>query len=601
MYTLGLHIGHDASAVLMKHNKILGAVQEERFSRTKNHTGYPEAAVEYLLELAKITATDIDYISVAGAKIGEEIPKDILMRRFGLPHSKIRYSIMTILAALFNSNFLRKCLYDDQRATGIISDGLRNKGFVNAQIEFHDHHLCHAASAFYASPFDEALIVTQDGKGDRSSGIICLGRGAEIIEIHRQNEIDSLGQIYAAVTEFLGFKPNRHEGKITGLAAYGSKPSGVDSFRDIAQIVDGCVLNRLRIQRRSLFKSGIPPRTIIAMFANHPQHLAYQIRYLSILAWLKKHFSSVSREDLSFAVQNAVEGWATQLINQTCSKLKLEKPVNLCLAGGLFANVKINQRIFEYNENIENLYVQPAMGDGGLSLGAAYLTVLKKSNKDTTLLTMDNAYLGQVFDDDSIEEILNLETDIKFYYSENIEKIIAKMVYKGNVVGRFNGPAEWGPRALGNRSILLRPTDKNSNDYINVRLNRSEFMPFAPSVLDTQAVRYFKNYMSKQVAAEYMTITYDVNSDEINDIAAVVHVDNTARPQIVKKSVNPSYYKILEEYYNLSGIGCIVNTSFNLHEEPIVNSPQDAIRALKLNAIDVLAIGNYVVQRVSKT
>lgn len=598
MYTLGLHIGHDASAVLIKKNKILGAVQEERFSRIKNHTGYPEAAIAYLLQSEEISPKDVDYVAVVGIKLGEEIPTEILLQRFGLGYSKLRYFILMVFAALLNSNFLRKRLYNHNRASGIIIDGLKKKGFVKAEIEFHDHHMCHAASAFYASPFDEALIVTQDGKGDGSSGVICVGSGDKIVEIKRQSEIVSIAQIYAAATEFLGFKPNRHEGKITGLAAYGSKSNNLDHFSSLYKVIDGCITSNLRIQKSSVWKNAPNLRTAIAILANHPDHLAYQIRHVSILAWLKKYFNDLSREDVSFALQASVESWTTELVDQVYNELYDGESINLCLAGGLFANVKVNQRVFESNENIDNIYVQPAMGDGGLSLGAAYLTAIDNSGDNQALEKMVNAYLGQSFDDNAIEEILCLEEEIKYYCSDNVENIIAGLIHNGDVVGRFNARAEWGPRALGNRSILLKPTDKDSNEYVNERLNRSEFMPFAPSVLDTQAKRYFKNYSSHHLAAEYMTITYDVADDEVNEINAVVHVDNTARPQIVKEATNPSYYKIIKEYYKISGHGCIVNTSFNLHEEPIVNSPQDALRALKLDAIDVLAIGNFIVHRI---
>ena len=212
---------------------------------------------------------------------------------------------------------------------------------------------------------------------------------------------------------------------------------------------------------------------------------------------------------------------------------------------------------------------------------------------------MSHAYLGPSFSSNEIENCLIANHhDVKFTRSNEVEKDIAKLIHEGSVVGRFNGRAEWGPRALGNRSILLKPTEKTANDTVNQRLNRSEFMPFAPSVIDVQAGRYFENYDKTQVAAEYMTMTYNVFEDQIGDIEAVVHVDNTARPQIVRKETNPSYYKILEQYLKLSGNGCIVNTSFNLHEEPIVNSPEDALRALRQGAVDVLAIGDFLVRKV---
>lgn len=260
-------------------------------------------------------------------------------------------------------------------------------------------------------------------------------------------------------------------------------------------------------------------------------------------------------------------------------------------SSGGFANVKLNQKIMEL-PGIKNIYVQPAMDDAGTALGAA-LHINMKLNNNKSWTGLETVYTGLEYSASEIKNALE-ENKLPFRRLECCEEYLGKWIFEGKIVGRFNGYLEWGPRALGNRSILARP-ENEINDTLNKRLKRTEFMPFAPYVLDEDANIFFKGYSSDHIASRYMTMTYNVNSSMIRLIPAVVHVDGTSRPQVVFEEDNPSYYKIIKAYKKHSGIGCIINTSFNMHEEPMVNSPEDAIRAFLAGAVDILSMGEFVV------
>jgi carbamoyltransferase len=264
------------------------------------------------------------------------------------------------------------------------------------------------------------------------------------------------------------------------------------------------------------------------------------------------------------------------------------------LAGGVFANVRINQKIYELPQ-VSNLFVQPAMGDSGLSMGAAIMADIKFNNRDinSTQYQFDNTYIGPDYTKDVQSFIETIANNSVIKLMENPAKEIAQMLKDNKVIGFWHGSMEWGPRALGKRSMIINTFDKTVNDSVNKRLNRTEFMPFAPSIIDYMMKTYIPTYKEDCPAAEYMTITYDVDPKYHKELEAVVHVDGTARPQSVSKETNPYYYAIIDEFYKLTGCGAIVNTSFNVHEEPIVSTPQSAYKALVDNRIDILIIENY--------
>lgn len=598
MVILGIHVGHDSSAALYMNHNLIGAVQEERFSRLKNHSGFPRQSVDYLLKEAKLSPGQVDVIAIPGRNLGLELPIDQLRWRFGLKSSRLVYHLKLVFVGLFNIEVLRKTIFNQVLTETLIRNEIDNLGFVNATVTYVDHHECHAASAFFSSPFDSALIITQDGKGDGTSGSIYSGEGRKIVELQRQSCENSIGQIYAEVTRFLGFKPNKHEGKVTGLAAYGDPKVCSDQLRELVQSSEPKIV-RLNLGRHFCLPLSI--RSLIDLIyalANHEISSTYEINSLKLRGWFRKRLSKFSREDISAAVQAVSEDWITSNCQAALRQYSGGNPINVCLAGGFFSNVKINQRIRENVDLTKNIFVQPAMGDSGLALGAAQIIVNRVASDDFLFQPMKHAYLGPEYTKKQIKEVLEeFSLAVSFYEPGDIEEAIAGFLVQNQIVGRINGRTEWGPRALGNRSILISPSDYSINDTVNKRLNRSEFMPFAPSVLDYRAKDYFKNFDDEHYASMFMTMTYDVYPDMIDEIKAVVHVDGTARPQVVRACDNLSYYKILQHFEQLTGIGCIVNTSFNLHEEPIVNSPIDGIKGLLANAVDVLAIGPFIVTK----
>jgi carbamoyltransferase len=280
--------------------------------------------------------------------------------------------------------------------------------------------------------------------------------------------------------------------------------------------------------------------------------------------------------------------------------LKKTGKKNIILAGGLFANVKLNQFIHELKE-VKNIYIHPGMGDEGLALGSSFLS-LKEKKKSIKRKNLKNVYFGEEFSNQEILKILEKKNDIKYtkYSNKSLAKKVAKDLSDGKIIGLFTLRMEYGPRALGARTILADPRDKTINDWLNKRLHRTEFMPFAPVVLEEEAEKIFDNTKGAKYTSKFMTITFNVNKNWIKKIPAVTHIDNTARPQFIDKKTNLKYYLIIEEFYRITGIPLTINTSFNMHEEPIIDNPKNAIRSLKNGAIDYLVLENYIVEVKNK-
>jgi len=418
----------------------------------------------------------------------------------------------------------------------------------------YDHHSAHAAAAFFASGFDRALIVTLDGYGSGLAGSVSIGEGNRLRRIHRLEYPYSLGTFYESVTSSLGFKPGRHEGKIVGLAAYGDP-----------KILLDIVLSRFHQQ----------PGNFKILESNN----IYFSRYLSTL------FPKI---DVAAAYQRALEVVAADYIRDHVEKTGID---TIVLAGGVVANVKMNQRIFEIS-GVNRIFIYPNMGDGGCGTGAAFLASRDFMNKGAAYPTV---YFGPDYPDRIIVDELEA-AGLSFKRIDPIEPTIAKLIHGGKVVGRFNGRMEYGPRALGNRSILYRATEPEVNQWLNQRLGRTEFMPFAPATLFEERNRCYHNLDGAELAAQFMTITFDCTEFMKRTCPAAVHVDGTARPQLICQDTNPSFHRVVHEYHQLSGIPSVINTSFNMHEEPIVNSPGDAIRAFLQGNLDYLAIGNFLVR-----
>jgi carbamoyltransferase len=377
--------------------------------------------------------------------------------------------------------------------------------------------------------------------------------------------------MYSAITHDMGFIRHRHEGKITGLAALGT-PSKEK-------------LGLSNLIRYSKSKH----RFISPSIARHARNLNSVSEYFGPL--LKTN----SRADLAATVQNIFEDVILEFAMDAFDVAKKQgfTSKNICLAGGCFANVRLNQKLMEL-PFVDNIYIFPAMGDGGLAAGAAVQHYYNTGNRDRNDSKLEHVYLGRDFSISEMEKALN-DAKLKYTRPDEPEKEVAQLLAKGKVIGRFNGAMEYGPRALGNRSIIGAPFDKTINDWLNKKLHRTEFMPFAPSMTVEAAPDYLKGYRNDHIAADFMTITYDILPGKAEKIPAVVHVDNTARPQVVRKEINLSYHKIIDEFGKITGVPVVLNTSFNIHEEPIVYTPEDAIRGFLDAKLDYLSIGPFIV------
>ena len=600
MIIVGINPGYDSTAAVLVDGEIAAIVEEERLSRVKNHLGFPLRAIPEALRVAGVKPTDVDLVTFSFVEYlhANTILTELMLSETGVPfdpENPLRLSTLVIeaLKVARPSDLLALSLKKSS-ASNHRANHQRYVNVLNAMeipvdsMLAVDHHLSHAASAYYTSGFDDCLVVTADGCGDGLSGSVSLGRRGILRRIATTPQHVSSGLFYGSITSFLGFKTHRHEGKITGLAAYGNPEScyrqlepcltctGETGFG--CDIVDGSLPNRLRYLGKVLggefFRSQV---------VNDYHH------------YFERALSTFSREDIAAAAQKRLEDVFVDYLAPIVAQTGMRR---LALAGGVFANVKLNQRLLEM-AGIEEVYVHPNMGDGGNALGSAFVAYGKRRDETGARpylgTRLEHVYFGPEYSDAAIEAELR-SRKLKYRRDDDIETLIGSKVAEGYIVGRFNGRMEYGPRALGNRSILANPTSKGINKTLNDRLRRTEFMPFAPSVLAEDAHEYFDVSTGNAHPAEFMTITCSVHSGKRETIPAVSHVDGTARPHIVRADVNPSFHKIIEAFKAKTGLGVVVNTSFNVHEEPIVCAPADACRALEKRAVDYLAIGKFWIE-----
>ena len=602
MKVLGISpLDKDATVSIVEDGKILFAAGEERFSRVKQQTGFPKKAIRQALAYTGLTIDDIDLVSYPFLTSENEqklIKQDVeeekaFLERFKPKDLKplIKEALKKVperkegIHGLKNPNemmekgVLHNTFYRLSGAESFLSnytstqgtkqwaehaaesfdqwekeltEGLDSIGY-KGNLKRMDHHLSHAANAFLASGYETALCITLDGYGSGLAGSVSEGKDGKIKRLHGVKFPNSLGSLYEHVTSSLGFKPSRHEGKIVGLASYGDP-----------KILSEALLSRIE-QKDGDFKIA-------------GANSVYFSRYLA---------SKFPKIDVAAAYQHVLEVVATNFVKYWVDKTGIDTVV---LSGGVTANVKLNQRIFEI-EGVNNIFVYPNMGDGGCGTGAA----LYHSWPGGTQPTIENAYYGPDFSDEEIKVELE-KAGLAFEQPENYAAEVAKHIHAGKVVARFNGRMEYGPRSLGNRSILYHAREPEVNQWLNKRLGRTEFMPFAPVTIYEERERFYHNMKGAEHTAEFMTITFDCTDEMKKECPAAVHVDGTARPQLVKRAQNQGYYDIIKEYGKLSGVPCLINTSFNMHEEPIVCSPEDAVRAFLDGRLDYLAIGSFLVK-----
>jgi carbamoyltransferase len=566
---LGITDGDDAGAALIIDGRLIAAVNEERLNRLKMSIGFPKLAVQEVLRLGGIASDEVTHVAMAAH--AEKFNLQSLPNKgwFQEPSivARIRNEISSALAKpLGRYKIAKKVHYQIKRLTmgnrrSKVRKFLQTLG-IDAPISYHEHHRCHAIAAFDASGFENALSISLDGGGDGcSSHIYEAGQNGDRL-INRVDSFDSIGNYYAYVTHLCGFRASIHEGKITGLAASG-EPKYKQEFERLIDYQNGQIQNRGRL----FFNSAIS--------------------YLhSILPQDWEH------KDLAASIQQHLEEVVVKYLRFWLKRSRIRK---VCLSGGVFSNVILNQRIADLPE-CDSVFVFPAMGDGGLSVGAAFSALRETGNFAGPLKSgssIDHVYLGPSFSDREIEKELR-ESGAAFLHYDHIEEVVARLVSQGKVVARFNGAMEFGPRALGNRTILYKTDEPEVNTWLNKRLNRTEFMPFAPICLEGHEDKLFEWNPAVEPCAPYMTITQNCKAWMREHCPAVVHVDGTARPQVVYKRTNSGIHRILERFYKMTGVPVLVNTSFNMHEEPIVCTPKDAIRSYRQGQLDNLAIGSFL-------
>lgn len=561
MYILSLHNAEDASLCLMRDGQLLDAISEERLCRQKLYKGTPDLSLDHVLSRHGLSLADIDHV-VYGWNAHRHDYQAYLLKLLKRLEQAASPAQISLVHHRYDVEFDRDTAVREE-----FSDWIQAKGVPSERISYFDHHSTHAWSAFATSPFEQAFIFTLDARGDMKSGSVSLGdRKRGVVEQDFNLPFDSLGFLYGQVTHYLGYKPHRHEGKVTGLAAHGKPERTLPVFERMIRFNDGELRSNLGFYR--------------PFFTELAPELAAELK-------------AFSPEDIAAGVQVHCERTVTAWIRHWIARLDRPEIRNVCLSGGFFANVLANQRIADLAE-VDNIYVSPHMGDGGLVIGAAAWKHFAETG--CAKVEMPTVYLGPSYTDAEIEAVLKSHQAAgSLSYRRLDDKVgtVIEDIRANRIIGYFDNRMEWGPRALGARSILYHAQDQSVNEWLNKRLHRTEFMPFAPVTPVELADQCYKGWQPDHIAAEFMTRTYDCTEAFIKDHPAVTHIDGTARPQIVSADRHGDYYRILHAYCAATGHKALINTSFNQHEEPIVCSPEDAIGSLLNDNVDALVIGAF--------
>ena len=591
MYILGISAYfHDASAAIFKDGDLIAAIEEEKLSRIKHDYGFPKHAIQYCLDEAKIKSSDIDFVVFYEKPFikFERILKTVI---WGFPKT----------FKLFQES-MKGWLFDKLWITTTIQTELnipRNK------IMFSNHHLSHAASSYYCSPFDKSAIVTFDGVGEWATTTISEGNRSNITMKKEIRFPHSLGLIYSVFTAFLGFEINEGEYKVMGMAPYGN-PIYTDKVRKVISVNnDGSFsVNKNYISYHYSTKSsysnefvklfGEPRESDKLFFTNktgYPEYFGDKPD-----DYEKQVESNQYYADIAASIQKVTEEIVINLLNQIPAK---DYDYNLCLAGGVALNSVINGKI-KSKTDFKNIYIQPSAGDGGGAIGAA-LTFIIDGQKNKKSFVMKHAYWGPEFSNDEIKNAID-KYKFKYIYFEDKNKMqdeIVKDLVHNKVIGLFQNRIEWGPRALGNRSIIANPTNPEMKDIVNAKIKfREPYRPFAPSVLEDKISTIFEESENEEVNNnDFMLNVVKVKKEYIPKIPAVSHM-GTARVQAVRKS-NTDYYNLIKKFENKTKIPLLLNTSFNVKGEPIVCSPEDALNTFTISGLDKLALGNYYLSKES--
>jgi len=576
-YILGISaFYHDSAAVLLKNGKIVAAVQEERFTRKKHDANFPKNAINYCLKF--INSKTEDYNKFVGFY---EIPS--------LKENRIK----SVVPNNFSTYAYVRYMWERKKEK--LQEEL-NK-VANGVVFYYPHHLSHAASAFYPSPFKEAAILTIDGVGEWNTTTLGVGKNNEIRLVNEINFPDSLGLFYSAFTYFVGFKVNFGEYKLMGLAPYG-KPKYVNLIKD----------NLIHINDDGSFQLNMDYFGYVNSLKMTTQklHDLFEMEPRTINEKITQKIM-----DIAASVQQVTEEVMLKIVNYVYEKTKMD---NLCMAGGVALNCVANGRVLKESK-FKNVWIQPAAGDAGGALGVAYLIwyehlLNKRENPNDA---MAGAFLGPSYRNDEIQDVLNKYNAVyKNMTLEEIYNITSKAIIDGKIIGWYQGRTEYGPRALGNRSILANATLPETQKKLNLKIKyRESFRPFACSILREDLDKYFDTDYN----SNYMLLVYHVKEsrrnkvndenlfgiDKLNvqrsDVPAITHINFSTRIHTVCREDNPIYYDMIKQYKKDSGCSLIVNTSFNVRGEPIVNTPEDAFKCFMNTEMDMLVLSNYILNK----
>lgn len=558
MYILGVSAYyHDSAAVLIKDGQIMAAIEEERFSRVKHDNGFPYQAIEFCLRYANISIDKIDAISYY------EKPLLKLERILETFVATYPFSLRPFLKAI------PQWLGDKIK----IEETIRKKLGFKGKIYFIPHHLSHASAAIYSSPFKKAAILTIDGVGEYQTTGLWLGEGNKIYPLKSINFPHSLGLLYSTFTSFLGFKINEDEYKVMGLAAYG-KPTLVDKVYKV-----------IKVHKDGSFKLDDQ------YFGFRESFSMFNKKFINLFGLPRKPGDPINQrhKDIAASIQTVTEEVYFKMLNYLYN---ITQTKSLCLSGGVALNALANGKIYQKTP-FKNVYVFGAAGDSGAALGSA-LFVYHQLLGNKKRSRIDHLYFGSQYSNREIEkELKRFNLKYQRLDRKTLIKTTARLLAKGKIIGWFQGRCEYGPRALGNRSILCKPNPRSMKTKINIIKRREQFRPFAGSILQEKVHEYFivpeKNHWSP-----FMTFCFLVKKEKRKELSAIVHADGSCRIQTVNKK-NGLYYQLIYEFYKISGIPCLLNTSFNLQGEPIVESPYQAIEDFLKTKMDFLVIGNYFI------
>jgi carbamoyltransferase len=558
MITLGLNYNrkHDSSACIVRDGELLFAVAEERLSRIKHDNGFPRLAIQGCLDFARVGPNQLDEICFGWTTAGPGFRHDLkCLANGGLP--------LTYLNVLTTSVYFLS-MWHQQSGVKVFRQLF---GEVKARVRFVEHHLAHAISAYAYSGFEDAAVVVMDGRGAWEATSIWRGINGRLEHVLTIPFPDSLGLFYSQFTNYLGFQPNSDEWKVMGLAPYGQPKIELGAFIDTKTVP-------YRVHAKHIFGNGRGQFSEMSA-ALGPQRVP-------------ESEIDDRHKNIAFAVQDACEIAMMNVVRLAVEKTRCR---NVCLAGGVALNSKANGKIAA-SGLVDEIFVQPAASDDGVALGAALAPYLDRGGRLPNK-AMRHAYLGPEFDDAAIETALRTYK-LRYTPLNNPAETAAELLAHGKILGWFQGRMEFGPRALGGRSILADARDPEMNAKVNNAVKfREWWRPFAPSLKKEAA----GEYLESAADSPFMILTAQVRPEKRSVIPSVTHVDGSARPQTVEKEINPLYWRLLDEFEKRTGVPVIMNTSFNLRGEAIVHTPTDALRTFFSSGMDALVIGNFLVEK----